>query len=67
MGDATIPEAMWPDVTALCPGYRRLRRATHWRLMRVLRRWRQDPLPMFEDKKDIGARGGRRPLNDRHD
>ena len=36
--DATIPEATLPDVTALCPAYRRPRRATRWRLMSVFRR-----------------------------
>ena len=52
--DATIPEGTLPDVTGLCPAYRRPRRATQWRLVRVFRRgWltlmgallRHDPLP----------------------
>ena len=52
--DATIPEGTLPDVSALCPGYRRPRRATRWRLVSVFRRgWlillgallRHDPLP----------------------
>jgi len=52
--DATIPEATWPDISGLCPEYRRPRRATRWRLMSVFRRgWltligvllRHDPLP----------------------
>jgi hypothetical protein len=52
--DATIPEGTLPDVTALCPGYRRPRRATRWRLVSVFRRgWLtllgallcHDPLP----------------------
>jgi hypothetical protein len=54
MVDATVPEGTLPDVTAQCPGYRRPRRATQWRLVSVFRRgWltlmgvllRQDPLP----------------------
>jgi hypothetical protein len=52
--DATIPEGTLPDVTGLCPAYRRPRRATQWRLVSVFRRgWlmlmgallRHDPLP----------------------
>ena len=52
--DAAIPEGTLPDVTGLCPGYRRPRRATRWRLVSVFRRgWltllgallRHDPLP----------------------
>jgi hypothetical protein len=52
--DAAIPEGTVPDVTGLCPGYRRPRRATRWRLVSVFRRgWlilvgvllRHDPLP----------------------
>jgi hypothetical protein len=52
--DATIPEGTLPDVTGQCPGYRRPRRATRWRLVSVFRRgWitllgtllRHDPLP----------------------
>ena len=52
--DATIPEGTWPDVPARCPGYRRPRRATRWRLVSVFRRgwltlvgalFRHDPLP----------------------
>jgi hypothetical protein len=52
--DATIPAGTLPDVTGLCPAYRRPRRATQWRLVSVLRRgWRMrmgallrhDPLP----------------------
>jgi hypothetical protein len=51
---ATIPEGTLPDVTGLCPAYRRPRRATQWRLVSVFRRgWlllmgalrRHDPLP----------------------
>ena len=36
--DATIPEGTLPDVRALCPGSRRPRRATRWRLVSVFRR-----------------------------
>jgi hypothetical protein len=52
--EAAIPEGTLPDVTPLCPGYRRPRRATQWRLVSVFRRgWltllgallRHDPLP----------------------
>jgi hypothetical protein len=52
--DATIPEGTLPDVTGLCPTYRRPRQATPWRLVSVFRRgWltlmgallRHDPLP----------------------
>ena len=52
--DATIPAGTLPDVTGRCPAYRRPRRATQWRLVRVFRRgWltlmgallRHDPLP----------------------
>jgi hypothetical protein len=52
--DATIPEGTWPDVSVQCPGYRRPRRATRWRLVSIFRRgWctlvgallRHDPLP----------------------
>jgi hypothetical protein len=52
--DATIPEGTLPDVTGQCPGYRRPRRATRWRLVSIFRRgWitllgallRHDPLP----------------------
>ena len=52
--DATIPEGTLLDVTALCPEYRRPRRATQWRLVSVFRQgWlallgallRHDPLP----------------------
>lgn len=52
--DATIPEGTLPDVTELCPAYRRPRRATQWRLVSVFRRgWlmlmgallRHDPVP----------------------
>jgi len=38
--DATVSERTLPDVTALCPGYRRPRRATRWRLVSVFRRGR---------------------------
>src|SRR5207302_5173632 len=52
--DATIPAGTLPDVTGLCPAYRRPRRATPRRLVSVCRRgWltlmgalpRHDPLP----------------------
>jgi DDE family transposase len=52
--DATIPEGTLPDVSGLCPAYRRPRRATQWRLVSVFRQgWltlmgallRHDPLP----------------------
>jgi hypothetical protein len=37
-GAATIPAGTLPDVRARCPGDRRPRRATRWRLVSVLRR-----------------------------
>jgi hypothetical protein len=53
--DAAIPEGTRREVTGRCPAYRRPRRATPWRLVRVFRRgWlllmgalvRHDPLPV---------------------